>query len=337
MKNISSFKNHSHYPVMLEQIIEICSPKKGGNFIDCTYGAGGFTNAILSFPKTKVISFDRDKNIDKFVSATKKNHKDRFSFFNIKFSDLDKVIDKNFKADFIIFDLGPSSLQILNLDRGFSFNAKGEANMCMGQNSFTASDVINQCDYITLKNILKYFGDEKDCSRIAKNIIKERNISPIKNIPHLVRIIEKSKKKNFKKKINISTQTFQALRIFVNKEISELITGLSKATKFLNTGGKLIVISFHSIEDKIVKFFFSNYSKNRSKGSRYYPSTKNYKILFEKYKNQIIRPHDKEIKENPASRSAKLRYATRSEDHYFYPEDLNIKFSHYLEIEGKNV
>ena len=337
MKDISSLKNKLHYPVMLEQIIDLCSPKNGGNFVDCTYGAGGYTNAILSFSNTKVISLDRDQNINKFALETKKNHKDRFSFYNMKFSDLDKVLHKDFKADFIIFDLGLSALQIFNLDRGFSFNSKGEINMCMGFNTFTAEDVVNKCDYGTLKNILKYFGDEKDSSRIARNIIKERKKYPIKKVPHLVKIIENSKKKNFKKKINVSTQTFQALRIFVNKEVSELIAGLSKATKFLNKGGKLIVISFHSIEDKIVKFYFSNYSKNRSKGSRYYPATKNYKLLFEKYKNKIIRPNHKEIIENPASRSAKLRYAIRSDDVYFYPEDLKKKFSNYLELENENV
>ena len=337
MKDISSFKNLSHYPVMLDQVIELCSPEKGGHFIDCTFGSGGYTNAILSFSNTRVISLDRDKYALNYASETKRNYKERFTFHNEKFSNLDKVIKKDFKADFIIFDLGISSLQIFNLDRGFSFNAKGKVDMRMGLNSVSAQDVLNKCDLKTLKNILRYFGDEKDSSRIANNIVKERKKSPILSVPKLVEIIEKSKKKNFKKKINISTQTFQAIRIFVNKEVSELVNGLINATKFLNKGGKLIVVSFHSLEDKIAKFYFTNYSKNKSRGSRYYPHIKNEKILFENYKNKIIRPKENEIKENISSRSAKLRYATRSKDNYFYPEDLKKQFSYYLNLESEHV
>ncbi len=337
MKDISSFKNLPHYPVMLDQVMELCSPEKGGHFIDCTFGSGGYTNAILSFSDTKVISLDRDSHVLNYASETKKNYKQRFIFHNKKFSDLDKVIKKDFKADFIIFDLGVSSLQIFNLDRGFSFNAKGNIDMRMGLNSVSAGDVINKCDLKTLKNILKYFGDERDSSRIANNIVKERQKSPILSVPKLVDIIQKSKKKNFKKKINISTQTFQAIRIFVNKEISELVNGLIKATKFLKKGGKLIVVSFHSIEDRIVKFYFNNYSKNKSKGSRYYPHIKNEEILFEDYKNKIIKPKEHEIKENISSRSAKLRYAIRSKDNYFYPEELKKRFADYLNLESEHV
>ena len=271
MKDISSFKNLPHYPVMLDQIIELCSPENGGHFIDCTFGTGGYTNAILSFSDTRVISLDRDSHVENYVSNTKRNYKERFTFYSERFGNLDKVIKKDFKADFIIFDLGVSSLQIFNLDRGFSFNAKGKIDMRMGLNSFNAEDVLNKCDFKILKSIFKYLGDEKESSKIAKNIVREREKSPIISVQKLVEIIQKSKKKNFKKKINISTQVFQAIRIFVNKEISELINGLIKATKFLKKGGKLIVVSFHSIEDKIVKFYFTNYSKNKSKGSRYQP------------------------------------------------------------------
>ena len=149
--------------------------------------------------------------------------------------------------------------------------------------------------------------------------------------------MKKVKKKNFKKKINICTKTFQAIRIFVNKEVSELVNGLITATRFLKRGGKLIVVSFHSLEDKIVKFYFTNYSQNKSGGSRYYPQIKNNKILFENYKNKIITPKEHEIKENAPSRSAKLRYAIRSRDNYFYPEELKKNFLHYLKLESEHV
>ena len=132
MKDISSAKILPHHPVMLEQVLKVCSPEKGGLFVDCTFGAGGYTNAILAFPNTKVIALDRDSYTEKYANKIKKNYKNRFSFYNLKFSELDKVINKNTKVNSIIFDLGLSSLQISNLDRGFSFNSRGKPDMRMG-------------------------------------------------------------------------------------------------------------------------------------------------------------------------------------------------------------
>ena len=334
MKDISSSKTFSHYPVMLKEVIDICEAKKGGLFIDCTYGAGGYTNTILSYPNTKVIALDRDPNITSLAEKTKKNYKNRFFFYNSKFSELNKILSKNTEADCIIFDLGLSSLQLFDFKRGFSFNSKEEPDMRMGLNENSAKDVLNNLDAKTLSSIFKLLGEEKESSRISRIIVKERQESPIKTIPDLIKIIKKSKRKNFKKKINLSTQVFQALRIFVNKEVTELIKGLISATKFLKKGGKIIVITFHSIEDKIVKFFFTNFSSNKSKTSRYYPENTNKETLFEIYKNKIIKPSDQEVEENNPSRSAKLRYAVRSKDNFIYPIDFEKKFFHYLELEG---
>ena len=337
MKDISSLKILPHYPVMLEQVLKICSPEKGGLFLDCTFGAGGYTNAILSFPNTQVVALDRDLHTKKYADKTKKKYKNRFSFHNLKFSELNKAINKNTKVDFVIFDLGLSSLQISNLNRGFSFSSKGKPDMRMGLNLITAQEILNNFNLKTLSDIIRVFGDEKESFRIAKNIIEQRKKKPIGSIPDLVNIIKRSKKKDFKKKINISTQTFQAIRIFVNKEISELIEGLIKASKFLKSGGKIVVVSFHSIEDRIVKFFFSNFSESRSRGSRYYPDTDQGKILFKNYKNRIIKATEKEIVINKSSRSAKLRFATRSKDDFFYPTDFKNKFFNYLELENRHV
>ena len=150
--------------------------------------------------------------------------------------------------------------------------------------------------------------------------------------------MKKVKKKNFSSRINPSTKTFQALRIFVNKEISELINGIIIATKFLKPGGKILIISFHSIEDKIVKYFFNNFSKNRSRPSRYLPEENNNNyILFEEYKNKTITPSKIELKRNNSSRSAKLRYATRSKNKFIYPSLLVKKFYKYLDLEDTNV
>ena len=337
MKYVSSLKSSPHYPVMLDQILSICNPQKGGIFIDCTFGAGGYSNALLSFPKTKVIALDRDDQTEKYVNKIKKKYKKRFNFYNLKFSDLEKVVNKNTKIDCIIFDLGISSLQISDLDRGFSFNSKGKADMRMGLNSISALDVLNNLELKTLTDIFRLFGEEKEAFNIASNIVKQRANKPFSSVPELIDIIKKSKKRNFKKKINISTQVFQAIRIFVNRENSELVDGLIAASKVLKENGKIIVVTFHSIEDKIAKFFFSNYSSNKSRSSRYYPDNDKKKVLFQNYKNKIIRPSSKEIKENNRSRSAKLRFATRSKDNYFYPEEFKNKFFQYLELEKRNV
>ena len=338
MKDFSSLKSLPHYPVMLREVIEICKPEKGGYFIDCTFGAGGYSNSILSFPKTKVTAIDRDKSVEKFAKETKKLYKERFSFHNKKFSELDKLIDSNNKPDFIIFDLGLSSLQLSSLERGFSFSSKNKLDMRMGLNSISADSVLNSFEQKTLRRIFKILGDEKESQKISKNIVSQREKEPIKTVPQLVEIIKKSKKKNFKKKINPCTKTFQAIRIFVNKENSELIDGLIFASKILKKGGKLIVISFHSIEDRIVKYFFSNYCKNKSKSSRYLPDKNEIaKSLFENYKNKRIKPKSDEINENYRSRSAILRFVTRSNDDFFYPKNFKDRFSKYLELEKKNV
>ena len=337
MKDFSSPKHPSHYPVMLEQVLKICEPEKGGNFVDCTFGSGGYSNAILSFPKTKVTALDRDLETQEYVDRTKKFYKDRFSFHSRKFSELNKIIEGKKKFDFVIFDLGISSLQIFNLKRGFSFNSKSKVDMRMGLNSISAHEVVNSFSLATLNDIFKFFGEERESFNIAKNIIKERKKGPILSTPDLVEIIKRSKKKDFKKKINISTKTFQAIRIFVNKEFSELIEGLINATQLIKAGGKIVVVSFHSIEDKIVKFFFTNYSKNKSKVSRYYPDLPKEKSLFENYKNKIITPSEKELKINSPSRSAKLRFVTRSESDFFYPKEFKKKFMHYIDLENKHV
>ena len=234
----------------------------------------------------------------------------------------------------LLFDLGLSSIQLNNLKRGFSFKSKDSIDMSMGLSNFSAAEVLNNFSERKLRSIIKVLGEERDASRIAKNIVKSRQVKKITKVNHLVEIIERSKRKNYSKKINPSTKTFQALRIFVNKEITELINGITVASKVLKPGGKILIVSFHSIEDKIVKYFFTNYSSNRSRPSRYLPENQNDQLsLFEKYKNEILKPSIKEIKKNSPSRSAKLRYAIRSNNKFIYPQELKKKFKKYLELE----
>ena len=325
----------SHFPVMLSEIVEVSSPEKGGIFVDCTFGGGGYSNALLKFPNVKVVAFDRDLEVVAIANRLKNKFNNRFKFYQFKFSQIDKIIKEN--VDTIVFDLGLSSIQLNNLNRGFSFKSDEKLDMRMGLSDISAQKVVNELSETQLKLIIKILGEEKEASKIARNIVKARTEKKITRVNELVKIIEKSKK-IFSKKINPSTKTFQALRIFVNKEITELVNGIIKATKLLKPGGKILVVSFHSIEDKIVKYFFSNFSKNKSKPSRYIPDSKyEHLYLFEDYNKKIIKPSSFEIKKNNPSRSAKLRFAIRSSNKFFIPDDLYRKFNKYLNIEAFNV
>ena len=333
MKLPDTLLEEKHLPVMINEVLEICDPKNGGNFMDCTFGAGGYSKEFLKFQKVKVVALDRDNSVIEIANKLKNKFKSSFIFYNKKFSKLDLVSVEKFDA--VIFDLGLSSIQLDDLSRGFSFKSKNELNMSMGQTERTAKEVLNNYNSQDLKDIIKIFGDEEEASKIAKNVIKERANNQINTTDELVKIIKKSKKKNYKKKIDESTKTFQAIRIFVNKEISELIEGIIKASKILKPGGKLIVISFHSIEDKIVKFFFKNFSKNHSRSNKYLPENINNLSLFESYKNRIIKATSKEVKSNPRSRSAKLRVAIRSADEFGDPKELRKKFKYLTDLEGR--
>ncbi len=323
-------KMQKHYPVLLNEIISVISPQHGGTFIDCTFGQGGYSKKILDFKNTNVIALDRDKESEKIAKEFKKNFEDRFIFKNIKFSQLNNLKLKNENIRGIIFDLGYSLIQIKDPQKGLSFDAKGKLNMRMGLNSYSAEDVINKLDEKKLEKIFKFFGDEKEARYIARNIIKERSKNKI-DTKSLIKIIDKSKKrKNFK--IHNATKVFQALRIFVNKEISELIFGLINATKVLKKGGILGVVTFHSLEDKIVKYFFKSLSQNKSI-SRYSPFIKQADTLLNLIQKKPITPSDKEVSENPPSRSAKFRYAIKKTDFYNFNTDIVDQFRNYLEIE----
>ena len=321
----------SHYPVLLSEIISIITPQYGGTFIDCTFGQGGYTKKILSFKNTKVIALDRDSESLKKAEEIKNQFEDRFLFKNIKFSELNNLKLKNENIKGVIFDLGYSYTQIKDYKKGLSFESTGELNMKMGINNFSAKEAINNLDEKELAQIFKYFGDEKDSNRIAHNIVEDRASREI-TTEELVRIIESSKrKKNLK--THSATKVFQALRIFVNKEISELIYGLINATKVIKKDGIIAVVTFHSLEDKIVKYFFKSLSENKSV-SRYMPKVDEKINLFNSVNKKAIFPSENEIKENPPSRSAKLRYVVKKENFYDFKTDILDKFDHLIKIEN---
>ena len=320
-----------HYPVLLKEIISIISPQHGGTFIDCTFGQGGYTKKILSFKKTKVIGIDRDIDTKKIAEKILEKYPNRFLFKNKKFSQLENLKLKNENVRAVIFDLGYSYSQIKDSSKGLSFNFKGDLNMRMGINDFSAKEVINKLDEKSLEKIFKFFGEEKEAKKIAKDISKERKKKEI-NTEKLVNIINKIKvRKNHK--IHSATKVFQSLRIFVNKEISELIFGLIAATKVLKKDGVLAVVTFHSIEDKIVKYFFKHLSENKGV-SRYMPEIDQIDILFKNIKKKPILPSTKELSENISSRSAKLRYGIKKKEFYDFETDIFEKFDHLIEIEN---
>jgi len=329
--NATIFPEKKHYPVLLNEIISIITPQYGGTFIDSTFGQGGYSKEILKNPKSKVIAIDRDSESLEIASNIKKKYGNRFFFENKKFSCLNKIKLNKGNINSIIFDLGYSSAQIKDKEKRLSFNSHGDLNMKMGLNEFSAEDVIHKLEKNELEKIFKFFGNEKDSKKIATAIVKNRVIKKI-DTQGLVKIIEASKKKK-NNKIHLATKIFQSLRIFVNKEISELIFGLINAVKILKPGGKIIVVTFHSLEDKIVKFFFKSLSEKKSI-SRYVPQIAQEDNLFKLVNKKPIVPTKKELRENPRSRSAKLRFVIKKKNVLNFEKNFLEKFNYLLEIEN---
>ncbi len=337
MNATMSLEKIKHYPVMLNHVLSIISPQHGGTFIDCTFGGGGYSQEILKFAGTKVIAIDRDKLTQQYANSLEEKYPNRFNFFQEKFSNLNKVVKHNLNPKAVIFDLGLSSFQLFDKSRGFSFESDNLLNMEMGINKYSAYEAINTLDKENLGTIIKILGDEKDGRIIANKIEKYRSTKTIKTSKELASII-KNAKRNYKySKINPATKTFQAIRIFVNQELTELMLGLIEAAKLLSNGGILIVVSFHSLEDKIVKSFFNLYSNLKKNPSRYLPAKENKPSLFKLISKKPLIADIKEIKENVRSRSAKLRYAIRNNNSFFHPNEFMNKFENYFKLEGGRI
>ena len=320
--------NNLHFPVLLKEVLSIISPQNGGTFIDCTFGQGGYTKKILQFPKAKVIAFDRDQKSKLIADELKKKFKDRFEFYNKRFSEID-LIRTSDQIKGIIFDLGFSYDQIKDSSKGLSFNYKGILNMKMGQNKISAREIIKNLTANELEKIFKYYGDEKYSKIISKKIVNDRKYKEIYT-EDLVDIVN-SVKKNYSKK-NKSTKVFQALRILVNNEISELIIGLSKSCNLISKNGVIAVVTFHSIEDRICKFFFNEISSLR-KVSRYLPINNVSEVSFNLIKKKPIIPTKIEIQKNPPSRSAKLRAVQRLNVKTIDTKFVFEKFKYLLDLE----
>ncbi len=320
---------NKHFPVLLNELISIISPLYGGTFIDCTFGQGGYSKKILEDKRNNVIALDRDKDVLINVSKIQKKYYNRFKFYNLKFSQLNQIKLKDHKIKGIIFDLGYSLNQIKNSQKGLSFSDKGKLNMRMGKNDFSANEIISNMDENNLTKVFKIFGNEEYSKKIAKEIVLKRKDKTIKT-EDLVKIIDNVKKYQ-KTKIHNSTKVFQALRILVNKEISELINGLIYSFNLIPVGGVIAVVSFHSIEDRIVKFFFKHYSEQRN-SSRYLPAADLSERCFKLINKKPILPSSNEISQNPPSRSAKLRYGIKTKNKCDFSE-FREKFNNLINVE----
>ena len=329
-----------HIPVMSEDIDRILTPYKSGVYIDCTFGGGSITREILSKKNTKVISIDRDNFVESFSKEIGKEYKNRFEFIIERFSNLENILkERNLQKIpvAIIFDLGLSSFQIDNPERGFSYRQDGLLKMTMGKNNVTAHDIINKLEQKDLRNIFNLFGEDKDSGLIAKLIVQKRQDKEINSTQELADIILRAKRyKNSKyNKVDACAKIFQAIRMVVNQELTELYEGLTSAIKNLSIDGKIVVITFHSLEDKIVKKIFDIFSNKRKGTSRYLPENNendNFNILEIKNRKPII-ASEKEIKNNNRARSAKLRCATKIKDHSFEFKRSYLNLEKYFQLE----
>ena len=278
---------------MVDEIISYLAPEKLKTYVDCTFGQGGYSKKILEKTNCNIIAIDRDKDAIEHAKLLKKKYPKNFIFCVNNFSKLDQVLKKNDikKIDGLIFDLGISNTQLNNPTRGFSFSNNGPLDMRMDIENLdlTAQKIINEFDQHNLSDIFYYYGEEKNSRQIARKIIEFRKKKEISTTFELVELIKKVN--SFKKK-HPATRVFQALRIFINDELNELDITLKKSLLFLKKNGKIITVAFHSLEDKVIKNFFS-----RNKGL--------LKILTKK----PITPNEKEVKINPRSRSARMRVA----------------------------
>jgi 16S rRNA (cytosine1402-N4)-methyltransferase len=312
----SQMTYENHIPVLLKETIALLEPRDGETYLDCTFGAGGHTAAILRSANCKVISIDRDPHVQLIADELKKEFGDRFIFDSGRFSELDKILNRHGinKVDGILMDLGFSSMQVDTPRRGFSFQADGPLDMRMSSDGITAEDFVNEATEEELANVIYKFGDEKKSRSIARAIVNARQKEKITRTLQLAEIVA-SGAGHYNDAINPATRTFQALRIFINEEFEELKSGLQKAKDKLKENGRLVVITFHSGEDTIVKEFFKTYSSQNSGFSRYSPGSmvapSTIPNELEIITHKPIAAGDEEIERNIRARSAKVRAAKK--------------------------
>ncbi|MBR2299752.1 MAG: 16S rRNA (cytosine(1402)-N(4))-methyltransferase RsmH [Alphaproteobacteria bacterium] len=297
-----------HIPVMLDEVLENLAVQEGGVYVDATFGNGGYTQAILQKANCKVISVDRDPTVLPRAHELKEKYQNRFEFKSGCFSELSNLVHE--PVDGVVFDIGVSSMQIDEAERGFSFSKEGRLDMRMSRSGLSAYDIVNSYEKDDLANILYQFGEEKKSRQIAQKIVDARQEKPIETTTELAEIIYSVLHKK-KGQIDPATRTFQALRIAVNDELEQLTIGIKAAAELLKPNGRLVVVDFHSLEDRIVKNFFKENTPAKTHISRYAENPEIKQKTFS-FSSKVITPTQKEISENPRAHSAKLRFAIKS-------------------------
>jgi len=303
-----------HAPVLLDEVIEALAPKAGDVVIDATFGAGGYTRAILA-TGARVIALDRDPTVQRHADAVANDFPGRFQLVRTAFSGLSEAFAETGEAklDGAVFDIGVSSMQLDEAERGFSFMRDGPLDMRMSGEGESAADIVNGWDHGPLAHILKQYGDERQSGRIATAILRRRIAQPFARTLDLADVVERALGGRRGAPTHPATRTFQALRIAVNDELGELTRGLEAAERTLSPGGRLAVVTFHSLEDRIVKAFLTERSGNAPGGSRHAPvAIETRKPSFTLQFKGAREAGDAELAVNPRSRSAKLRAAVRT-------------------------
>jgi 16S rRNA (cytosine1402-N4)-methyltransferase len=298
-----------HVPVLLGEVVDALQPRAGKLLVDATFGAGGYSRALLD-AGARVIAFDRDPSARKFAEGLPA---DRFRLVERRFSELDQETGEA-AVDGVVLDIGVSSMQLDEAERGFSFLRDGPLDMRMAADGPTAADLVNDAEPAELARILFVYGEERESRRIARAIARRREEQPFTRTLELAEFIEKTLGGRRGAKVHPATRSFQAIRIAVNEELSELEAGLEAAERALKTGGRLCVVTFHSLEDRIVKTFLAVRAGRTPAGSRHAPPVKtaaapSFSLLF----NGPCGPSEAELAANPRSRSAKLRAAVRTD------------------------
>ncbi len=312
-----------HAPVLLTEVIKALNPQAGETYIDATFGAGGYSSAILDAAPCSVLAIDRDPSVISHTRTLQEKYGARFTFRQGCFSALDKLAHTaGFShIDGIVMDLGVSSMQLDTPMRGFSFMHDGPLDMRMGDSDKTAADIVNHYDEKQLSHIIAIYGEERRARAIAKAITTARKQAPITQTRTLAILVENIVGNRATQKIHPATRTFQALRIYVNDELGELMRGLHAAETILAPQGRLIVVSFHSLEDRIVKRFFAKRSGRAGRASRHLPQIDPPSPSFVDYKKRSITAGSSEINTNPRARSAHMRAGYRTYAPIFPPDE----------------
>jgi 16S rRNA (cytosine1402-N4)-methyltransferase len=302
----------SHEPVMLAEVMAHLAPRPGETFIDGTFGAGGYTSALLD-AGAKVMAIDRDPNAIAAGRELEAASGGRLKLAEGRFSGLDTFAGTfGFApADGVVFDVGVSSTQIDKPERGFSFRRDGPLDMRMEIGGVSAADVVNRATVKALATIIGVLGEEKRAGRIARAIDAARQEGPITGTRQLASIVEAAAGTRGPQRIHPATRTFQGLRIFINRELEEIAMALAAAEAILKEGGRLVVVAFHSLEDRIVKRFLQARSRE-SRGSRHGPETVSAAPSFKELTRRPVEPGADEVAANPRARSARLRAAVRT-------------------------